>query len=169
MKTVIYAFAAAITLAGCATGPTSYGPAQNGGLGFGSQQIEKDRFQISFTGKSVDEARQYALLRAAELTLANGYDHFKVIGSDTYGQNGQRSPVSSSIGVGVGSGGGYRRGTRTNVGLGIGIADLGQALSGDKVTASMEIITQNGNTSSDPNIYDAQSIVNSIKPAVYTP
>lgn len=167
MKTAIIAIAVGILVAGCATGPTSYGPASNGGLGFGSQKIQNDRFQVSFTGKSADEARTYVLLRAAELTLANGYDHFKVIGSDTQGDRRGGSPVSSSIGVGFGSGG-HRR-TRTNVGLGIGVADIGQAFASDRVTARMEIITRNGSVASDPSIYDAQSIVDSIRPSVYTP
>lgn len=135
MRKVIIVFAGSALFAGCATGPTSYGPASNGGFGFGSQKIQNDRFQVSSTGKTADEARALVLLRAAELTLANGYDHFKVIGSDTSGDRRTGSPVSSSIGVGIGSGG--HRGTRTNVGLGFGVADVAQALSGDRVTASM--------------------------------
>lgn len=169
MKTMFLTLGVAAFLGGCATGPTSYGPAASNGLGFNQQQIEKDRFQINFTGRNVDEARNLALLRAAEVTLENGYDHFRVIGSDTR-DNGQRgSPVSSSVGIGVGSGGGYRRGTRTNVGLGIGVNDLGRALSGKKVTAGMEIIAQNGPGANGTNVYDAQSIVDSIKPNRFTP
>ena len=167
MRTLLLTFAAASLLAACATGPTAYGPASAGGLGYGSQKIQNDRFQVSFTGKTPEEARTLVLLRAAELTLSNGYDHFKVIGSDTRGDNRNGSPISSSIGVGIGSGG--YRGNRTNVGLGIGVADLAQSLSGDRVTASMEIITRNGSVTNDPSIYNAQSIVDSIKPPVHTP
>lgn len=167
MKNTIIVLVASALFAGCAAGPTSYGPASAGGLGFGSQKIQNDRFQVSFTGKTADEARSLVLLRAAELTLANGYDHFKVIGSDTRGDSRGGSPISSSVGVGIGSGG--YRGTRTNVGLGIGIADVAQAFGNDRVTASMEIITRNGSASNDPSIYDAQSIVDSIRPSVYTP
>ena len=167
MKAAIIILAASALITGCATGPTSYGPATSGGLGYGSQKIQNDRFQVSFTGKTAEEARTLVLLRAAELTLDNGYDHFKVIGSDTRGDRGGRSPISSSVGVGVGSGG--FRGTRTNVGIGLGVADVAQALSGDRVTASMEIITRNGSVSNDPSIYDAKSIVASIRPSVYTP
>jgi hypothetical protein len=167
MKKTIIVLAASALFAGCATGPTSYGPATSGGLGFGSQKIENDRYQVSFTGKNADEARTLVLLRAAELTLANGYDHFKVIGSDTRSDSRGGSPISSSVGVGIGSGG--HRGTRTNVGLGIGISDLAQAFGSDRVTANMEIITRNGSASNDPSIYNAQSIVDSIRPTVYTP
>ena len=167
MKTAILTFATAALLVGCASTPTSYGPAAAGGLGYGSQKIQNDRFRVSFTGKTPEEAQTLVLLRAAELTLDNGYDHFKVIGSDTHGDRGGRSPISSSVGVGIGSGGYH--GTRTNVGIGFGVADVAQALSGDRVTASMEIITRNGSVQNDPSIYDAKSIVDSIRPGVYTP
>ena len=168
MKTILMTLGAVALLTGCASTPTSYGPSTNNGLGFSDYQIQKDRFRVSFTGKTPEEAQMYVLRRAAELTLNHQYDHFKVVGSDTYGKGQQGSPVSSSVGVGIGSGG-YRGGrTRTNVGLGIGVHDVAQTLSGDRVTASLEIIAQNGG-GTDPNIYDANSIVNSIQPAVYTP
>jgi len=160
----------AITLlAACATGPTAYGPAQNAGLGFASQQIESDRFQVSFTARDADEARNLALLRAAELTKGAGFSHFRVIGSDTSSHDRGRSPVSTSVGIGIGSGGyGYGRGSRTNVGVGIGINDIARTLQGSKVTASMEIILMNAEDNLPDNAYAADSIINSIKPGVYT-
>ena len=168
MKAIIISLGAALVMAGCASTPTSYGPATNNGLGYSEYQIQKDRFKISFTGKTPEEAERYVLRRAAELTLNHKYDHFKVVGSDVYGKGHQGSPISSNVGVGIGSGG-YRGGrTRTNVGLGIGVHDVAQSLSGDRVTASLEIIAQNGG-GTDPNIYDAKSIIQSIQPPVYTP
>jgi len=168
MKTILISLATAITLSACATGPTAYGPAQNGGLGFNAQQIEKDRFQVNFTGRNADEARNLALLRAAEITLEQNYTHFRVVGSDTQGGGQRRSPVSTSVGIGIGSGG-YRRGTSTNVGVGIGINDLARALQGNKITASLEIILGQGMSAEGENVYDARSIVSTIKPPVHTP
>ena len=100
-KILFVSVASAVTLAGCATGSTSYGPAQGSGLGFTSQQIEKDRFQVSFTGRNADEARTYAILRAAELTKGQGFSHFRVIGNGVSGNDNRRSPISSSIGIGL--------------------------------------------------------------------
>jgi len=158
-------------LSGCAMGPTAYGPAQGSSLGFASQKVESDRFHVSFTGRNVDEARNLALLRAAELTKGEGYSHFRVIGSgvDHQGQSG--SPVTTSVGVGIGSGGRrgyYGRGSRTNVGIGIGINDIGRALQGKKVTAGMEIILLNGVEDLDDNVYEADSVINSVRPQVFT-
>lgn len=160
MKSVLISLAAAISLSACATGPTMYGPAQDSGLGFATKQIEDTCFQVSFTGKNAEEARNLALLRAAEITKERGFSHFKVVGSGVDGNQQRRSPVSTSVGLGIGNGG-YRRGTRTNVGVGININDIGRALNGNKVTANLEVILSNGGQESD-NLYRADSIIKSI-------
>ena len=78
--------AAAILLAACATA-TPYGPAsEGGGYGFSEQQVEQNRFRITFRGNSVTsrETVENALLyRAAELTVQQGFDHFIVVENDT--------------------------------------------------------------------------------------
>jgi len=169
MNNLLLSGIAITLLTACATGPTAYGPAQNTGLGFASQKIESDRFQVSFTARSADEARNLALLRAAELTKGEGFSHFRVIGSDTSSHDLGGSPISTSVGVGIGSGGySYGRGSRTNVGVGIGINDIARALQGSKVTASLEIILMNATDNLPDNVYEADSIINSIRPGVYT-
>ncbi len=161
MKTIFLGLAISVIMAGCATGPTAYGPAQGSGLGFAEQQIEADRFQIRFTGRNADEARNLALLRAAEITLAHDYEHFRVVGAGTQGDFGRGSPITTSVGLGVGSGG-FRRGGGTSLGVGIGINDLGRLLAGDKTTASMEIILGKGERADADNVYDARSIVETL-------
>lgn len=175
MKTVVYCVCAALVLSACATGPTAYGPAQGRGLGFGTQQIEQDRFQVSFTGRSADEARNLSLLRAAEVTLEQGYDYFRVIGSDVYRDEPRRSPVSTTVGLGFGSNGyrhGYhgrhRNGSYSNVGLAININDVARALEGPKVTSGMEIVLGKGEVQPAYDIYDAREIMDNLGPQVFT-
>jgi len=165
MKYFILTAAAALSMTACATGPTAYGPSDGRSLGFENTQIEKDRFRISFTGRSEVEARDYALLRAAEIADTEGYSHFKVLGGNT-SSNGGGSPVSSRIGIGIGSGGyGFgRRSTRTNVNLGIGIHDVARALEGSKVTESIEIVLKRSASVDDPSVYNAKSVLDSIRP-----
>ncbi len=83
----------AILLAACATA-TPYGPAaQGGGYGFSDQQIEQNRFRITFRGNSVTsrETVENALLyRAAELTVQQGYDYFVVVENDTEARTSYR-------------------------------------------------------------------------------
>ena len=170
MKHLILTAATALALTACATGPSAYGPSDGRSLGFENTQIEKDRFRIAYTGRTEAEARDYVLLRAAEIALNEGYTHFKVLGGNT-SSNGGSSPVSSRIGIGIGSGGygwGRRgRGTRTNVNLGIGINDVARALQGSKVTESIEVVLKRSGGGDDPSVYNAQSVTESIRPEVF--
>lgn len=160
MKKFILTSFTVLSLAACATGPSAYGPAAKAdSLGFQSTQIENDRFRISYTGRSAEEAQDYALLRASEIALAEGYDYFRILGGETY--SGER-PSRTSTSVGVSSGRGYY-GSGTSVGVGLSLNDLGRAFSGKKVTNSIEVKLTN--TPSDaPDVYDARDIQTNIRP-----
>ena len=98
--------AAGLALAACATS-TPYTAADAGsGYGFTDQKIEDDRFRITFRGNSQtsrDAVETYLLLRAAELTLENGYDHFVVVEDET----DKTTTYSGTAGPGFGPGLGY--------------------------------------------------------------
>jgi hypothetical protein len=74
-------------LAACATHPTPYqaaaGPNQ---FGYSEQQLEQNRFRVTFTGNS-DTPRGWVenglLYRAAEITKMNGYDYFVEVTRET--------------------------------------------------------------------------------------
>lgn len=80
--------AAAVTLAGCAT-PTPYRPAVGrgqGATGFSEQQLETNRYAVTFAGNSVtsrERVERYLLFRAAEITVRNGADWFSIVDRDT--------------------------------------------------------------------------------------
>ena len=79
------ALAALVVMGACATA-TPYQAALNGQKGYENQQIENNRWQISFAGNSLTERQTvetYLLYRAAELTSLEGYDYFRVIQRDT--------------------------------------------------------------------------------------
>lgn len=85
-KAFTLAALAALALAACATS-TPYGPAtEKNPYGFSDQKIEENRYRIVFRGNSSTEretVETYLLFRAAELTLASGYDYFIVTEQDT--------------------------------------------------------------------------------------
>lgn len=76
-------------LAACATGPTPYVPAIPGepaSLGFRQAPLEDRRFRISFAANGAtapEQVEDYLLYRAAEITLAEGADWFRIDARET--------------------------------------------------------------------------------------
>ncbi len=97
MKYPILALAVFLMLGGCAS-PTAYKPASDGGYGYRESQIADNRYRVAFKMRGEDslQAMDYAMLRAAELTLMAGYDWFVVV--DRYNSKEGRRP-DSQIGV----------------------------------------------------------------------
>ena len=74
------AFIVLALLVACAT-PTPYAPAKNG-EGYAEQQLERDRYRVSFAGNSVtprETVENYLLYRAAEIALESGHERFQVV------------------------------------------------------------------------------------------
>jgi hypothetical protein len=76
-----------IALAACQTSTASYQAASGPGqVGYFSAPVEDDRVAVTYTGKKgMTEAQvaEFALLRAAEVTLASGQQWFAVLHSDS--------------------------------------------------------------------------------------
>ena len=75
-------------LAACATA-TPYQPNVRGNAasgGYSDYRVAENRFRVTFAGNSLtsrDTVERYLLFRAAELTLAQGYDWFSTVERDT--------------------------------------------------------------------------------------
>ncbi len=85
MKYIAPLIAACSLLAACATA-TPYQEATRSGDGYENQQIETNRWAISFSGNSLTDRQTvetYLLYRAAELTKNSGYDHFQIVTRET--------------------------------------------------------------------------------------
>lgn len=138
-------------LAACTTAKP-YGPAASAGAqGFLVQTIESNRYRVSYTALSPDEARRLALRRAAEVTQENGDTWFRVVSS--YTDQDFSGGSGSSVSIGGSSGRGY---SGVGVGLGVGIPLGG---GNQKTTESLEIVTGSGVKPDDPNVYDADSVL----------
>ena len=82
----------ALLLTACASAP-DYAPASSArSAGYSETQIEQDRYLVSYRSKDRDtsEARRNALLRAAELTLQNGYDTFELVSQEANSETDRR-------------------------------------------------------------------------------
>lgn len=145
-----------LALAACATAVgTTYAPAGKGGYGYSDTRIEEGRYRITFAGDGAttpDAVEDYALLRAAELALAGGYDWFRVVGRSMDEQE------KGGVGIGAGFGGGGR-----NVGGGVG-GNLGKVGARKFYTARLEVIFGKGEKPADAQgVYDARSLADSIR------
>ena len=76
MRRLTTTIALCAALGACATAPTVYGPATRAqGVGFSEMRIEPGRYRVTFRGgpgAPIAQVSDYALLRAADLTLADG-------------------------------------------------------------------------------------------------
>ena len=152
-------------LGACASAPTPYRAASDG-FGYRDQQIESNRYRVSFSGNAatdLDAVQDYALYRAAELTLANGADYFRVVDRNTESRStGVGGP---RVGVGVGSGSGS--------GLGIGLSTILGGYGGgyaEDYTVAMDILTFEGTKPADAeDAYDAREVIRRLQPAIQRP
>ena len=149
----------ALTVAGCETA-TVYQPAQRpGAVGYSDYRIEPGRYRISFQGGDgapPQQIRDYVLLRAAQVTLGEGYDWFRI--SDREGSVAPpRSRGSISFGIGgfnFGRGGGFGGGVGTSVPIG----------GGPQIGRSIEIVTGRGPVPTDGGAYDARGVERNLGP-----
>ncbi|MDZ4374518.1 MAG: hypothetical protein U1C74_24270 [Phenylobacterium sp.] len=143
----------ALTLTACATAPTLYQPSAGpSAVGYREYRIEPGRYRVTFQGGAgapPAQVQDYALLRAADLALAEGYDWFRVADRFTEG----RPDTGPRVGLGVG-GGNYGRGGGFGVGVGTGF-NLG---GGPAVSSTIEVVMGRGVPPRDRDVYDARAL-----------
>jgi hypothetical protein len=157
---VVAGFAMLAMLAGCGQ-PTLYQPAADG-YGYSEQQIEDNRYRVSFAGNdltSADTVQNYLLYRAAELTLDRGYDYFTVVA-----RNLDRSTAYWGTGD-THLGSGYWTGRGDFVG-GLGFTTY-SARPIDSYSASADVVMFEGEKpAGDVNAYDARSVLRQLGPTI---
>lgn len=160
-RNLLFAVAAAL-LSACATAPPPYQPAASAtAAGYSETAIESNRYFVTYRAPGAAEAailQDYALLRAAELTLANGREWFWV---DRRTLDEQRSGGGPSVGVGVGGGSwGGRSGASVGVGVNFPIGGGGGPRAR---SATLEVRFGEGPKPDDPNAYDARAVSSNLR------
>lgn len=153
MKQLLIAMTCSAALAACATAPTVYAPATGpAASGFSEYRIEPGRYRVTYRGGAGAPPAQvadYALLRAAELALADGYDWFRV--GDRWMEGSPDRGPQVSIG-----GGSASFGRRSSVGVGVGTSfSLG---GGPQLAQTIEVVMGRGPAPRDSDVYDARAI-----------
>ena len=150
----------ALLLGACAQ-PTPYQPA-DGGFGYTQQQLESNRYRVSFAGNMVtsrDTVQNYLLYRAAEVTVESGDDYFVLVD-----QNLERSTVYH--GTGQSSFGYSSRLDPFQPGIGGGFTNY-TAVPVDSYAASADILLFKGEKpANEPRAYDAREVLRRLDPAV---
>jgi hypothetical protein len=165
LRNVGAAFCVAL-VAACAT-PTPYQPATTaGGDGYTTQQIEANRFRISFKGNSLTTRQTvdtYMLYRAAEVTLQSGADYFVIANKDV-DKNTAYENYGDELAWGWGGGWGWRHG---GFGGGPGWGGFDYTRPINSYDAVADILTFHGQKpATNPQAYDAHEVIAAIGPTV---
>ena len=120
IRTLVIA-AAALSLGACAS-LAPYGPQRGpNGQGYSEQRIESDRYRVTYNGVGAPgPVADMALLRAADLTIDQGYDWFEVTQRYVDGRPDSAGGFRPSVSVGYG-GGSTRYGGRSYSSSGVGV------------------------------------------------
>ena len=165
----IAAACAALALAACAT-PTVYAPANPNAassVGFSEYRIENNRYRVTFQGgpgAPPQLVNDYAFLRAAEVTLRDGYDWFQVV--DRFGEQTGAGYGGPRISIGGGTSSYSGRGWGgSGVGIGVGTSfPLGGGGSSGTYSRTIEIVLGRGARPASPDAYDARQVAASLAP-----
>jgi hypothetical protein len=157
MKRLFLCGLAALSLAACATAPTVYQPAAGPtGIGYSEYRIEPGRYRVTFQGGQGAPPQQvmdYAIVRAADLTLAEGYDWFRI--ADRFMRPTSAGNPGPRISLGVG---GMDFGRHSSVGVGVGTGfNLGQGTYG-ATQATVEVFMGKGPKPPGVDVYDARAV-----------
>lgn len=162
---LLLALAATILVSACASSGSLYHPASSARTsGYSERKIEDNRYRVTFTGTQSTTAgvvQDYALLRAAELTLNMGFEWFYVVARETVEQDdGSRGSGFYSAGRSGRYCGVY--GCRDGLYGGFIVGDFND--DDDRLVAMVDIVMGKGTKPpNNPTVYDAQSVVNNIR------
>ena len=183
----IVASLALTALLGACTTATPYQPNITGQKvqgGYSEQQVETDRFRVTFSGNSLtsrETVEGYLLYRAAELTVQQGYDWFEIVDRNTDADRRtyiDRDPFYSPW---YGPSYGYWRPSWRYYG-GFGWrtwdpwwgdpfwADRTDVRTVTKFEASAEVLMHRGRKpADDPRAFDARAVMDNLGPRVTRP
>jgi hypothetical protein len=189
MKMKTAALVAVLILAGglaaCETA-TPYQPLEKGTSasgGFTDQRLDADHFRVTFQGNDLtsrETVETYLLYRAAELTVAQGFDWFETV--DRHTERDRRTYVDPDPFYGPGYPWGFWRPSWRYWGGGFGWrtwgpfwgdpfwADSVQIQTVQKFEASAEIVMGHGpKLATDARAFDARAVMTNLGPKILRP
>lgn len=165
----ILIIATMLTLGACASTPDYVAADSAGDYGHYTRKISDDRYRVNYNGRrstDLQDARDYAMLRAAELTLNKGYDWFQIIDRETSTTESRESQPQFGFGVqearhyetrcGLVSCTTYSRPSRYSS------LQISNHRPETRHSHSIEIVMGKGKVPENGNYYDARAVAESI-------
>ncbi len=159
MRRVLLIAAGCLALAACETTTSYQAAASPDSVGYAEQRIEPGRYRVTFQGGEgpPQQVHDYVLLRAAQITVRDGYDWFRI--TDRF--DDARPPRSGAT-VSFGTGSFGRHG-----GFGVGSS---YDLTGGPITrSSIEVLLGRGPKPAGPDAYDARGVIDTVGPRAGPP
>ena len=163
------AIAAMAVVLGACTTVTPYQPSENSRPGYADQQLESNKFRVTFEGNSSTDLatiENYVLYRAAEVTLESGADYFVVVDQS---RDAERS--FNSTGTVFGGGGFGRRGFFYGGGFRGGFGSTTATTRERRAyTVGVVIETFRGDKpAGNPSAFDARQLIDNLGPVLRRP
>lgn len=158
----------ALSLAGCVK-PTPYKAVEDGSsYGYKDERLEENRYRITFSGNHLTDrstVENYMLYRAAEITLAQGFDYFQIVTKETDAQTDYGYPGYGPSVFVFGGGG------RGAFGWGVGSHHYyGPSNPQQWFTMVANIVMRKGEKpADDTSAYDARAVLNNLAGKIVRP
>jgi outer membrane translocation and assembly module TamA len=161
MKRIIFLVISFLLLQACAS-TSPYQPANSRGYGYSETQLSETQYRIDFKAWDVasGKAVNYAMLRAAELTLEKGYDWFETV--DRQREIVKPRPTTTLV-FGVSS----MRSAHLGTGLGFGMDMGGNDRNESEVL--LEIQMGKGVKPDTAQVYSARELVENLRKSLALP
>lgn len=166
MKRICFIPALMLAMSACASGPDYREARTDRSEGYSQQIIEAGRYRIQYKldEDHIGKAQDYALLRAAELTMEQGYQTFEVVDETADVDRTNREPVRATIeqdyvvtrDCGLLS-------CRTTARPTFSRTEIGTVVNDDETIVTLEILLSNDDASAHPDKYDASQVAANIR------
>lgn len=150
-------------ISACASHPTAYVHASGAdGYGYSESQLGDNRYRVTFSGNSStsrNRVKDFALERAAQLTLRDGHEWFRVVGQDTDHESSSTPATTTTVAQPAS----VRRdcgllGCTTSVTPAYTGVTVSTRHSRNRYTSSIEIVMGDGNPADPTTVYDASAL-----------
>lgn len=167
MKHLRICLVAALSLTACASAPSYRSASSATASGYSEQVIEKDRYRVQYRLKGSDKAaaRDYALLRAGELTLEKGYSTFELVSqeSETVREDSAGFETGLERDYAITRDCGLLSCQTRTVPTYSGSASAGTGSTKREAVVTLEILMSDKDASVSPRLYDASEVVANLR------